>query len=34
VVHPITGRVKIYNEEIFPPKSRDQFDDQGNRVVQ
>jgi general secretion pathway protein H len=34
VVHPITGRVKIYNEEILPPKSRDQFDDQGNRVVQ
>ena len=34
VVHPITGRVRIYNEEIFPPRGRDQVDDQGNRVVQ
>jgi general secretion pathway protein H len=34
VVHPITGRVKIYNEEIHPPSSRDQVDDEGSRVVQ
>ena len=34
VVHPITGRVKIYNEEKFPPSSRDQVDDEGKRVVQ
>jgi general secretion pathway protein H len=34
VVHPITGRVKIYNEQIEPPASRDRYDDQGNRVVQ
>jgi general secretion pathway protein H len=34
VVHPITGRVRIYNEEIRPPVSRDQVDDEGTRVVQ
>jgi general secretion pathway protein H len=33
VVHPITGRVKVYAEEIHPPSSRDQSDDEGNRVV-
>jgi general secretion pathway protein H len=33
VVHPITGRVKVYNEEIHPPSSRDQVDDEGTRVV-
>ena len=33
VVHPITGRVRIYSEEIRPPVSRDQADDEGTRVV-
>lgn len=34
VVHPITGRVRIYNEEVRPPVSRDQVDDEGTRVGQ
>ncbi len=34
VVHPITGRVKIYNEQVDPPAGRDRYDDQGKRVVQ
>ena len=33
VVHPITGRVKMYNEQVDPPSGRDTYDDQGNRVV-
>jgi general secretion pathway protein H len=33
VVHPITGRVRIYNEEVRPPVSRDQVDDEGNRIT-
>lgn len=33
VVHPITGRVKVYNEEIHPPSSRQQTDDEGRQVV-
>jgi general secretion pathway protein H len=33
VVHPITGRVKIYNQQVNPPAG-DRYDDQGNRVVQ
>jgi general secretion pathway protein H len=33
VVHPITGRVKIYNQQVDPPSGRDQYDDAGNRVV-
>jgi general secretion pathway protein H len=33
VVHPITGRVKIYNQQVDPPAG-DRYDDQGNRVVQ
>jgi general secretion pathway protein H len=33
VVHPITGRVRIYNREINPPGGRDQYDDEGKRVV-
>lgn len=32
VVHPITGRVRVYNEEIKPPGGA-QTDDEGNRVV-
>jgi general secretion pathway protein H len=32
VVHPITGRVRIYDREIRPPAG-DQFDDEGKRVV-
>jgi general secretion pathway protein H len=31
VVHPITGRVRIYNEYIKPPLD-DQIDDEGSRV--
>jgi len=31
VVHPITGRVRVYNQEIRPPVGA-QFDDEGNRV--
>jgi general secretion pathway protein H len=33
VVHPITGRVRIYNTEVRPPLAR-QYDDDGNEVVQ
>ena len=33
VVHPITGRVRIYNQEVQPPSGRDRTDDEGNRVV-
>jgi general secretion pathway protein H len=32
VVHPITGRVRIYNEEVQPPGMR--TDDEGRRVMQ
>lgn len=31
VVHPITGRVKIYSEYIAPPGT-DQYDDEGTRI--
>jgi general secretion pathway protein H len=31
VVHPITGRTKIYNEYVRPP-SGVEFDDEGNRI--
>jgi general secretion pathway protein H len=34
VVHPITGRVQIKSELVNPPRTGDQYDDQGNRVVQ
>jgi general secretion pathway protein H len=34
VVHPITGRVRIYNQKVDPPAARDRYDDEGNRVVQ
>jgi general secretion pathway protein H len=34
VVHPITGRVQIKSELVEPPRTVDQYDDQGNRVVQ
>jgi general secretion pathway protein H len=33
VVHPITGRVRIYDREVRPPVGAQQ-DDEGNRVVQ
>jgi general secretion pathway protein H len=33
VVHPITGRVKIYNEEVRPNLGV-RYDDDGNQVVQ
>ena len=33
VVHPITGRVKIYNEEVKPNLGV-RYDDDGNQVVQ
>jgi general secretion pathway protein H len=32
VVHPITGRVRIYNTEVLPPLGN-QSDDQGNQIV-
>jgi general secretion pathway protein H len=32
VVHPITGRVLVYNHEVKPPVG-DQFDDEGHRVA-
>jgi len=32
VVHPITGRVRIYNEEVRPPVARDRTDDQGTQI--
>ena len=32
VVHPITGRVRIYNQEMLPPLARDRTDDQGTQV--
>ena len=32
VVHPITGRIRIYNTEVLPPVGR-QYDDEGNQVV-
>lgn len=32
VVHPITGRVRIYNSEVRPPVGRP-YDDEGNQVV-
>jgi general secretion pathway protein H len=31
VVHPLTGRVQIYNQEIAPPRT--QTDDEGNRTA-
>jgi prepilin-type N-terminal cleavage/methylation domain-containing protein len=31
VVHPLTGRVQIYNKYIDPPVE-EQFDDEGNRI--
>jgi general secretion pathway protein H len=33
VAHPITGRVKVYNEEVKPPAGAP-TDDEGNRTVQ
>jgi general secretion pathway protein H len=33
VVHPITGRVRLYAEEIKPPVGQ-QYDDEGNRIIQ
>jgi general secretion pathway protein H len=32
VVHPITGRVRIYDQEVLPPAGRERFDDEGARV--
>jgi general secretion pathway protein H len=32
VVHPITGRVRIYNSEVLPPLGN-QSDDEGNQIV-
>jgi general secretion pathway protein H len=32
VVHPITGRVRIYDQEVLPPASRQRTDDEGKRV--
>jgi len=33
VVHPITGRVRIYSEEVEPPAAGTQVDDEGATVV-
>ena len=33
VVHPITGRVRIYNQQVQPPEGRRTYDDEG-KVVQ
>ena len=32
VVHPITGRVRIYNQEVQPPEGRRIYDDEGKAV--
>ena len=32
VVHPITGRVRIYNQEVQPPEGRRAYDDEGKVV--
>jgi general secretion pathway protein H len=32
VIHPITGRVRIYNQEVLPPRGRDRTDDEGTQV--
>jgi prepilin-type N-terminal cleavage/methylation domain-containing protein len=32
VVHPLTGRVQIYNRYVDPPVE-EQYDDEGNRIV-
>jgi general secretion pathway protein H len=34
VVHPITGRVRIYNQEVLPPRGRERTDDEGTQVQQ
>ena len=34
VVHPITGRVQIKSELVNPARTGDQYDDQGNRVLE
>jgi general secretion pathway protein H len=33
VVHPITGRVRIYNQEVQPPGGRNTYDDEGKPVT-
>ena len=33
VVHPITGRVRIYNQEVQPPAGRSTYDDEGKQVT-
>ena len=33
VVHPITGRVRIYNQEVEPPAGRTTYDDEGKQVT-
>ena len=32
VVHPITGRVRIYNQDVPPPSGRERTDDEGTQV--
>jgi len=34
VVHPITGRVRIYNQDVPPPRGRERTDDEGTQVQQ
>jgi general secretion pathway protein H len=33
VVHPITGRVRIYNQEVQPPAGANTYDDEGKPVT-
>jgi general secretion pathway protein H len=33
VVHPITGKVRIYNQEVQPPEGRREYDDEGKAVT-
>lgn len=33
VVHPVTGRVRIYDEYVKPPVA-DRYDDEGNRITE
>lgn len=34
VVHPITGRVRVYNQEVKPNLGGPRYDDEGNQVIQ
>ena len=34
VAHPITGRIRIYSQEVLPPRGRKRTDDEGTQVQQ